>query len=98
MVKKKGVSKELPKTKEGLGISGFILGILSIVLAGSVFIGIPLSITGFILCRIQQKKSPMKLARIGIILNIIGFILSIAMLVVSLLLAPLIQQNLTSLT
>ena len=94
MVKKKSVSKELPKTKEGLGISGFILGILSLVWAGSVFIGIPLSITGFIFCRIQQKKSPMKLAKIGTILNIIGFILGAIIFIIILILAPLLQDQL----
>ena len=78
--KKKSVEKVLSKTKEGLGISGFTLGVLSIVMAGSL--GIFLAITGFILCRVQQKKSPMKLAKIGIILSIIGFVLSIVMLVI----------------
>ena len=88
MVKK----KELPKTKEGLGISGFTLGILSIVLAGSI--GILVSIVGFTFCMIQQKRSPMKLAKIGIILNIIGFVFSIILLIY---LLPLIQQQLQNL-
>jgi len=84
MVKK----KEVKKTKEGLGISGFTLGILSIVLAGSI--GILVSIVGFTFCMIQQKKNPIKLARIGIILNIIGFVLSIILLTY---LLPLIQEQ-----
>ena len=91
MVKKKSVNKELPSTKEGLGISGFILGILSLVWAGSIFIGTPLAITGFIFCRIQQKKNPMKLAKIGTILNIIGFILGIIIFITLIILAPLLQ-------
>jgi len=78
--KKKSVEKLLPKTKEGLGVSGFTLGILSIVMAGSL--GIFLAIIGFVLCMTQQKKSPMKLAKIGIILSIIGFVLSIIMLTI----------------
>lgn len=86
----KGVEEK--KTKEGLGISGFTLGILSIVLAGSI--GILVSIVGFTFCMIQQKKSPMKLARIGIILNIIGFVISIILLIY---LLPLIQQQLQNL-
>ncbi len=94
MVKKKSVNKELPGTKEGLGISGFILGILSLVWAGSIFIGVPLAITGFILCRFQQKKSPMRLAKIGTILNIIGFVLGIIIFVLLIFLSPLIQGNL----
>ena len=79
--KKKSVEKVLPKTKEGLGISGFTLGVLSIVMAGSI--GIFLSIIGFSFCMIQQKKSPMKIAKVGTILNIIGFALSIAMLFIT---------------
>ena len=88
--KKKSVEKILPKTKEGLGVSGFTLGILSIVMAASA--GIVLSIVGFIFCMIQQKKSPMKLAKIGIILSIIGFVLSIIFLIAYWL--PLVQQQL----
>jgi len=71
--KKKGVEEVLSKTKEGLGISGFTLGVLSIVMAGSL--GVLLAIVGFTFCMIQQKKSPMRLAKAGIILNIIGFVL-----------------------
>jgi len=94
MVKKKSVNKELPDTKEGLGISGFILGILSLVWAGSIFIGTPLAIIGFILCRIQQKKNPMRLAKIGTILNIIGFVLGIIIFITLIVLYPLLQENL----
>ncbi len=92
MVKKKRVNKkdkseiskkpkiELAKTKEGLGIAGFTLGIMSIVMAGSL--GIFLAIIGFVFCMIQQKKNPLKLAKIGIILNIVGFVLSVAMIII----------------
>ena len=93
MAKEKKSVKELPETKEGLGISGFILGVLSIILAGSVFVGTPLAITGFILCRLQQKKSPIKLAKLGTILNIVGFVLGIIIFVLLLVLAPLIQAK-----
>ena len=96
MADKKKSVKKLPGTKEGLGISGFVLGVLSIALAGGG--GFLLAIVGFMLCKVQQKKSPMTLARIGTILNIIGFILSIAILILSIFLAPLISQNLGSLT
>ncbi len=96
MVDKKKSVKELPDTKEGLGISGFILGVLSIVLAGSG--GLALSIVGFIFCRVQQKKSPMRLAKIGTILNIIGFVLSVILLVLAIVLAPLLKEGLASLT
>lgn len=74
------VKKNLSKSKEGLGISGFTLGILSIVLIGSL--GIILSVVGFVFCLVQQKNSPMKLAKTGIIINIIGFVLSVATVII----------------
>jgi hypothetical protein len=92
MVKKKRESKTLSSSKEGLGISGFILGILSIALIGSG--GILLSVVGFVFCLVQQKNNPMKLAKIGIILNIIGFVLSVAILILAIVFAPLLAQNL----
>ena len=85
----------MPKTKEGLGIAGFVLGVLSIALAASA--GVVLSIVGFIFCMIQQKKSPMKLAKVGIILNIIGFVLSVTLIVLAIVLAPLLQERLAAL-
>jgi len=96
--KKKSVEEILPRSKEGLGISGFTLGVLSIILAGQFGLGIILSIVGFAFCMVQQKKSPIRLAKVGIILNIIGFALSIILLVLTIILAPLIQQGLASLT
>jgi len=86
------MTKEMSSSKEGFGISGFTLGIVSIGLAGSL--GILLSIIGFILCLVQQKKHPMKLAKAGIILNVIAFILSIVLLVF---LIPIIQDQLGNL-
>ena len=41
---KSGERSEKTESKEGLGISGFTLGVLSIVLAG--FLGIAISIIG----------------------------------------------------
>lgn len=63
------------KIGEGLGISGFTLGILSIIFAG--LLGMIISVIGFIFCMVQQRKNPNKLTLAGIILNVIGFILSI---------------------
>lgn len=80
--------KEDKKNDEGLGISGFTLGVLSIILAG--WIGIGTSIVGFIFCKIQQKDNPIKLGKMGIILNIIGFIVSIIFIVLYSLLSPTI--------
>jgi len=63
------------KIGEGLGISGFTLGILSIVFAG--LLGAIISVVGFVFCLIQHRKNPTKLGLVGIILNVVGFILSI---------------------
>jgi vacuolar-type H+-ATPase subunit I/STV1 len=79
MVDKKK-KKSYKDSQEGLGISGFTLGVLSIILAGSI--GLITSIVGFIFCYSQQRKSPMKLGKVGIILNIIGFVVSIVFIVV----------------
>ena len=94
--KKEGKEKDAGESKhigEGLGISGFTLGILSIVFAG--LYGVILSIVGLIFCMIQQKKHKTKLGKIGLIINIIGLIVSIVYLVVYFqYLMPLIQQQL----
>ena len=74
---------------EGLGNSGFTLGVLSVITAG--VLGIFISIVGFIFCLIQQRKNPTKLAKIGVILNVIGFILSIA---ITIFVLPAIRQQL----
>ena len=65
---------------EGLGIAGFTLGVLSIILAG--WLGIGIAIVGFIFCIVQQKKNPTKLGKVGIVINIIGFVTSILFIVV----------------
>jgi hypothetical protein len=64
---------------EGIGISGFTLGIISIVTAG--WLGLVLSVVGFSFCMAQQKKNPIKLGKAGIIVNIIGFVLSVAWII-----------------
>ena len=89
---KSGERSEKTESKEGLGISGFTLGVLSIVLAG--FLGIAISIIGLVFCMIQQKRYKMNLAKIGIILNIIGLIVSVALSMYYLgQVIPLIQQQ-----
>jgi len=83
----------MKKIGEGLGISGFTLGILSIVLAG--YIGIIISVIGFIFCFVQQKKNKTQLGKVGLILNVIGFVLS---LIVIFYLAPVMQELLLQAT
>jgi len=80
-------------TKEGrikgnsLGASGFTLGIVSIISLG--WFGVVLAVIGFAFCLIQQMKKPTKLAKAGIIINVIAFILSIVFIVY---LAPLLTE------
>ena len=89
---KKTKQNESPAVDSGsLGISGFTLGIMSIILAG--WLGVFTAIVGFILCRVQQKNNPTKLGRIGIILNIIGFVLSVVLIIAyAFYLLPMVNQ------
>jgi len=75
---------------EGLGISGFTLGIIGIIFAG--WIGMVICIIGLIFSFVQQKRHKMKIAKVGVILNIIGIVLSIAVIVLYAKIAPLLSQ------
>lgn len=82
---------EKEKLGDGLGISGFTLGILSIIFAG--WMGLLIAVIGGIFCFVQQKKKKIKIAKVGLVLNIIGFIISLAfILLYSTVLAPLIGE------
>jgi glucose uptake protein GlcU len=75
---------------DGLGISGFTLGVLSIIFAG--WMGIIISVVGGIFCFVQQKNKKMRIAKVGLILNIVGFVVSILFVFLySLLIAPLLE-------
>jgi hypothetical protein len=79
------------KKSEGLEVSGFTLGVLSIIFAG--WIGLIVSIFGFIFCMVQQKRHKTRLGKIGIILSIIGAVLSIAVIVLyAKYIGPLLNQ------
>jgi hypothetical protein len=67
--------KESKIKGNSLGASGFTLAILSVLTLGLV--GAIMGLIGGIFCFVQQKKKPTKLAKAGLILSIIGFILSI---------------------
>lgn len=84
--------KKSARIGEGLGIAGFTLGVLSILLAGLV--GVFIAVVGFIFCMVQQKKNPTKLAKVGVVLNVIGFVLS---LIIIFYLLPALQQQLQNL-
>lgn len=75
---KKEAKRKLHKSNEGLGISGFTLGTLSIVFAIWLgLIGSIIAIIGFVFCKKQQKINPINLGKTGITLNLIGFIIGI---------------------
>lgn len=102
MPRKKGARKEAEKkvrNPEALGIAGFTLGIVSLVMIlFSPFLGVVLSIIGLIFCLVQQKKQKTKTARIGIILNGISLILNIAWWILYVTVVyPYFQQSISSL-
>jgi apolipoprotein N-acyltransferase len=77
MAEKRG--KESRIKGNSLGASGFTIGVLSILSFG--WIGLIMAVVGFVFCLIQQMKKPTKLAKAGLILNVIGFIASIVWIV-----------------
>lgn len=80
------------KKSEGLGISGFTLGVLGIILSG--WIGLLVAIVGLIFCIVQQRKHKTKMAKVGIILNVIGIILSVVVLILyTAFIGPLLNEN-----
>ena len=92
---------------ETLGISGFTLGIVGIVILvlipligsfGILLIWFATPIVGLVLCIIQQRKKPTRLGKAGIIINIIVFVLSIVILIVLVNYAlPIAQQEISKL-
>jgi len=89
MDKKEG-KKSYKKSEEGLGVSGFTLGVLSIIFAG--WIGIIIAIVGFIFCMIQQKRHATGLGKTGMILSVIGLIVSIVFIIITPYIINLIPQ------
>ena len=90
--KEKKGKKEKESLGDGLGISGFTLGILSIVFAG--WVGMIIAVLGTIFCLVQQKNKKIRIAKIGLILSIIGFIVSIAFIFLyATVIAPLVEGS-----
>ncbi len=75
---------------EGLGISGFTLGVLGIIFSG--VIGIVVSAIGLIFCLVQQKQHKTKLGKVGLILNAVGIVLGILVIILYSKLTPLLNQ------
>ena len=74
-------------TGNSLGASGFTLGILSILSLGVS--GVVMAVLGFVFCFVQQKSKPTKLGKVGLILNAVGFALSLLFIFY---LAPMLTQ------
>lgn len=70
------------KNSTGLGIAGFILGLLSIILFNSS-LGSLLGILGLVFCIVQIKRNKTRLAVVGLILSIIGIILGIVIFIIN---------------
>ena len=84
--------KERESLGDALGVSGFTLGVLSIIFAG--WVGLMVAIVGAIFCLVQQKKSKLRIAKLGLILNGIGFIVSLLFIFLyATVLAPIIQGS-----
>ncbi len=77
------VESKKPTKKEygnGFGITGLVLGILSLVCITLLPpIGIILGIFGIVFSAVQQKRTPTGVGTAGLITSIIGLILSIVM-------------------
>lgn len=82
--------KTLHESKDALGISGFTLGIAGIVMAG--FAGLIFSILGFVFCSIQQKKHPTKIGKTGIIINVVAFVLSVILIILTIAFSQQLQN------
>ena len=67
--------KESQGTGEELGLIGFVMGILSIILVVSN--GLVIGLVGILISMTQQRRKPTKFGRLGVILNLIGILLGI---------------------
>jgi len=76
------VKKETKKDKNTFGITCFTLGILSVVFVIlNPVIALILGVIGFIFGKKQNKIQKNSLSKAGIILSIIGFALSLAIII-----------------
>ena len=96
-MRKKGAEKtKEEKNPEALGISGFTLGIVSLVTAlfGTLLTGVLFGAVGLTFSLMQQKKKMTERGKIGVILNIAAIILNIALWVVyAKIIYPLMQSQ-----
>ena len=72
--------EEVKSTNNDFGIASLILGILSLVLFFTILPSIVLGILGIIFGVIQRKRHKTKWALTGIILSVLGIILSLVII------------------
>jgi uncharacterized membrane protein len=76
---------------EGLGISGFTIGVLAMILSG--WVGLIMAVVGLIFCLVQQKSHKTRFGKAGVIINIIAIVLSAAIIILyTSYIAPLLSQ------
>jgi hypothetical protein len=88
----------------GFGISGFVLGIISLTagigfyLFGPFLTGAIIAIVGLVFCIKQQKRHKTKKGKIGIIINLIGIIVNAVLFIYTLVfyVIPYISEYLQS--
>ena len=94
---KKGDEKKSDKNWYGIsGLTLVIAGFLAFIL--NPFLGIIFLIVGMVFCAIQQRRQKMKVAKIGLIIGVIGIVLSVLWIIVLIKIwVPVLQQNLQNL-
>ncbi len=65
----------------GMAIAGLVLGIVSLILFWTIYLGIPLSIVGIVLSALG-RRSPQRrtMATVGLVLSIVAIVLSLCFL------------------
>lgn len=95
-MKEKKEERKLESSKEGFGIIGLTLGILSFMMLASN--GIIVAVLGLIFSIIQQKKYPTRIGKAGIIISTIGIIASIIFIIFLVTyLSPIIEEQISQL-
>lgn len=73
----------MPPPSKSLAVASMVLGIVSVVLLCTVYLGIPCSIVGLVLGIVAKKKNQGGMATAGIVLSIISLAL-VAIIIIAL--------------
>ena len=88
------VKKEVGKDRNGFGVTSFTLGILCVIFVIlNPLIALVLGIVGFIFGKKQNKIQKTSLAKAGIVLNIVGMILSVVIIILGIIAIRYITNN-----